>query len=458
MKHYDVVIIGAATTGSYFARRMAERGHTVLMLDAKPIERIGDKYDIFHLAKKDFEIFGLPRPEKEVDWAFEFENNKALSAFDRYPKPSVNAVVGMHMHPYTLRMNRWAAEGGTEILYEASFQQFIFDDSGKICGLCYQKDGIVTQVSTYLVADCSGIPSVARRALPDGYGVENFELTPNDMFYVILRYVRYSEEKDYVHGSRGWTYYKTWEAPQADPTGAILGIGANFSFDYAEKIYAEFEKAIPLPCHTVQHIERGATPYRRPPYSMVADRFIAMGDAACLTKPSCGEGVSSSMVQCDIAVSVIDQLLKEHQPLNRSALWTINKQYIEKQGKAFASQLATVSGAVGTNAKENDFFFKEDIVFSAKSFEAMAEGKEMTFSGNEISSMAAKMLWGVFTGKLRIKTICALLKALKNGNQIAEIYSKYPEREEGFETWVQQADATWRACGSMAEAAQNAKT
>ena len=36
-------------------------------------------------------------------------------------------------------------------------------------------------------------------------------------------------KKDFVHGSTSWTYYKTWEAPQMDPEGAIWGVGANFS-------------------------------------------------------------------------------------------------------------------------------------------------------------------------------------------------------------------------------------
>lgn len=49
MKNYDIIIVGAATAGSYFARRMAERGASVLVLDSKTEEKVGTKYDIFHI-------------------------------------------------------------------------------------------------------------------------------------------------------------------------------------------------------------------------------------------------------------------------------------------------------------------------------------------------------------------------------------------------------------------------
>ena len=45
-------------------------------------------------------------------------------------------------------------------------------------------------------------------------------------------------------------------------------------------------------------------------YSFVEDGFIAMGDAAFLTKPTCGEGCTSSLVQGEIAAEVITMLLE----------------------------------------------------------------------------------------------------------------------------------------------------
>lgn len=445
---YDVVIVGAATSGSFFARRMAERGHSVLVIDKLTEEKVGAKYDIFHIGKPDFNRFKLPFPEKGDDFAFEFTGGANLSAFGRHPKITGFTTVGMHMQRYTARMNRWAKEAGAQFEYEAAFSELIYED-GAVAGLVYIKDGEPHRVEAKLVADCSGIPSVARRALPDGYGVENFEIGPKDMFYVILRYAKYNNPGDYVKLIRTWTYYKTWEAPEADPAGAILGVGANISFDYAEKMYERFESAIKLPEHTVKYKERGTTPYRRPPYSFVADGFIVMGDAACLTKPHAGEGVTSSMVQIEIAIDVAHKLLESGLPLTRENLWPINKRYIDAQGKAFAGSLATLVGAVATSAEENNFFFEKDIIFSQKTFENMEGG--VSFSAGELAAIAAKMAGGVLTGKLRVSTIRALLTAMGNGGKIEKLYSEFPETVEGFPQWVARADELWTQCGTMAD-------
>jgi hypothetical protein len=176
-----------------------------------------------------------------------------------------------------------------------------------------------------------------------------------------------------------------------------------------------------------------------------------MGDAACLTKPHAGEGVTSSMVQADMAVEVIDALWKEKKPLTRENLWPINKKYYSGQGKVYAGMLATLVGAVGTNPRENEYFFKKDIIFSAKSFAAMGEDKGIAYSTSEMIAMAFKMVWGVLTFRVRIKTISSLLQAMKNGGIIEDLYARYPETPEGFPEWVRLAEETWAKTPKMAD-------
>lgn len=450
MEKVDILVVGAGTTGAYFARRMAERGFRVLVLDSKPEDKIGAKYDIFHIAKPDFAKFGLPLPVKGEDLAFEFTGSRAFSAFGHYPKAGNGTVVGMHMHAYTLRMNRWAKEAGAEIRYETAFRDFLWEN-GKIAGALVESAGKTDSVRAALVADCSGIPSVARTKLPDGYGVENFVIGPEDMFYVILRYVRYLEAKDYLQGSRSWTFYKTWEAPQADPHGAILGIGANLGFATAEAVYADFETAVTLPRYEPDHVEKGTTPYRRPPYSFVADGFAVLGDAACLTKPHAGEGVTSSMVQADLLAQTAGDLLKRKKALSRENLWCVNKAYYDGQGKVYAGMLATLVGAVSTNARENEYFFRKDIIFSEKSFAAMGEDKSLSYSGTEMATMAWKMIWGILTFRLRPSTLRSLLRAMKQGDGITRLYGEYPETADGFPVWEARAEAAWKEIPRMAD-------
>ncbi len=450
MEQVDVLIIGAATAGSYFARKLAEAGHRVLILEQHSKENLGRRLDIFHVGKPDFARFSLPMPEEADDLAFEFSGGRTFSAFDRYPKKSVGTIVGMHMHRYIARLNRWAQEAGAEIRYQANFVDFLYEN-GRIAGAVYEQDGVRREVGAKLVADCSGIPAVARTKLPEGYGVENFTIQKDEMFYVVLRYVVYHDTKDYVTGTRGWTYYKTWEAPEGSADSAILGVGANFSYEEAEKSFVAFQQAVKLPRYSVKRTERGTTPYRRPPYSFVADGFLVSGDAACLTKPSAGEGVTASLVQLEIAAEEVSRLLNEGGYLTRARLWPINTRYIAAQGKAFAGQLATLIGALSTTAEENDYFFRHDIIFSDKTFASLGRGEPLTFSTKEMLGMVLVLLGGIITRKVRVRTIRSLLRSMKNGARAEALYADYPQSEAGFDAWVLRAEKFWRECGSMAE-------
>ncbi len=449
MKNYDIIIVGAATAGSYFARRMAERGASVLVLDSKTEEKVGTKYDIFHIGKPDFEKHGLPYPVKGEDYAFEFDSTHVCSSYGKHPKFSPGGVIGMHMHEYTMRMNRWAKDAGAEYIYDAPFTGFIWEN-GKIAGVEYVKDGETVSAKAKLVADCSGIPSVARRKLPDNYGVETFEIGPDDMFYVVLRYIRFLNPGDKLE-LRSWPFYKTWEAPEHDPTGAILGVGANKSYNVCEKIYKQFEEAVELKPYEVKYFERGMTPYRRPPYSFVADSFIAMGDAACLTKPAAGEGVTSAMVQMDIAVDVIDSLLKQGKPLTKENMWSINKRYIEAQGAEFANQMALLVGAVASSAQENDYFFEHNLIFSEKNIKAVGEGGMPQFTAGEIVQMTLDFIKGIVIGKISVISLAKMLKGVANGAKIKKHYLAFPDNVAGFDAWCAKAEKIWNKCGRMAD-------
>jgi len=450
MNDYDIIVVGMATTGSYFARKMAEKGYKVLVIDKLPEEKVGCKYDIVHMLKSDFDRFGLPKPEKGDDFAFEFTGGITYSAFGNYPKEGYGTTVGMHLHNYTLHLNRWAAEAGVSLSYETEFNGILWRKD-KIAGVKIHRNGKAETLTASLVVDASGIPSVVREKLPASSFVENFVIKPEEMFYVILHYVKYKNKEDFVKVSRGWLYYKTWEAPEADPEGAILGIGAIRSYAEGEKIYKEFIGSIQLPEYENKYVEKGRTPFRRAPYSFVDENFLVLGDAACVNKPYNGEGITASMIHCDIAVRVIDELLKANKPLTVANMWPINKSYYSGLGKIYAGMRATLVGAIATNKKENEYFFKKDIIFSAKSFANMGDDLPIKYSGGELFVMIMKIVWGIMTFKLRFKTIKSLLNGMKSGDKISALYDRYPETTEGFAVWKEEADKLWKSSGSIAD-------
>ncbi|MBQ2848140.1 MAG: NAD(P)/FAD-dependent oxidoreductase [Clostridia bacterium] len=449
MAKYDIVIVGASTAGSYFARRMAERGFSVFVIDRSTKDRISPDYDIFHMGKDEMDHFGLPKVEKgDGIYAFEFTESYMYSAFGGYPKPSPSPVVGMHKHGYIVRMNEWAAEAGAEIVYEASFVESVYDESGKICGIVYEKDGEKISVECRLVADCSGIPAVVRRSLPDSYGIEKFELTPDDILFVTLRYVDFTDKKEEWMKSHFWIFYKSWVAPSAG-SDAIIGMGSCFGFDYVEKVYEQFTKNVKLPAHRVKWIERGMTPYHRAPYSFVADGFIAMGDAVCMTKPNCGEGCTAALVLEDIAVDVASKALENGAYPTRESLWSINKKYNGTQGKEFASLLALLASVIRHSAKANEFLFKHDVIFSKKILGGMSGG--LTLNVTDYLKTLVFVVVGLASGQIKISEIKSILSGVINSGKLTELYERFPETPDGFDAWVREAEEVWSKTDRLAD-------
>lgn len=439
----DLLIIGASTTGAYLGREAARKGFSVHIIDKLPRKKIGTKYDIFHIAEKDCAKHALPRPVRgDPAWAFEFGAGYTADPYDKFRLlSSEDVIIGLHMHEYTNLMCREAEEAGAKITFGAEFTGFLYDN-GTVSGVKYKtKRGEKSENAT-LVADCSGIPAVGRTALPWSSGVDADPLTGADMFYVVLRYVRLKNEADYINTSCGWPFYKTWIAPCADEHGAILGIGATEGFDHCDRVWAEFEKNVPLPEYELDHIERGATPYTVPPYSLVGDGFIACGDAACLTKPDCGEGVTSSMVHVDAAMPVIERALK-HGAASRRDLWGINREYNRVQGADFAATRAMLTVIVNA-VSISDFYnaFGTGVV----SAEILSESG-MTFP--TLAKAAGRLAGGIAAGKFSRATLAAAARALTLSNEIKNHYLNFPADPSGFAKWSERADELWQKVGKM---------
>lgn len=453
MNDYDIIVVGASTTGSWFAAEMAKRGHSVLVLEKEEKDRVSRSYDIFHMGKEDMERFGLPIPQEgDEAYGFCFSSGRNYSPYGHYPKGGINHVIGMHKHAYIMKMNAEAEVQGAEILYGAPFHDFVRDEKGNITGVTYTHSGELRRANCRLVADCSGIPSAARRKLPDTAYVENFPLTQKDIFYVVLYYVTYEDEKVdpmALHGS--FMQYKAWSAPSGDSHGAILGVGANFSYDYAEEIFRDFRKNIPWPKYRVDKVEKGMTPYHRGLYSFVDNGFIAMGDAACLTKPTCGEGCTSALYQAEIAVDVISGLLKKGEALTRENMWSINRRYMEVQGKSFDSLRPILIGAVNFNYDEAEYLFSKDIIFSSSILGNM-EGS--SFTAAEGAKTVSGIIGGMIRGKLRPAPVKKLLQGLQQSKAVEALYDDYPETPTGYFQWKKRADALWEEIGTMADACQ----
>ncbi|MDR0785696.1 MAG: FAD-dependent monooxygenase [Treponema sp.] len=442
-KETDVLVIGACTAGLYFAGLMAQKGFRVLVCDRSSTADLGCRYDVIHIGEEYFSRFGLPQPGPgDEDYLETFHKSILVSALNNYPKNNSADILVLRRVPLMRRLADWARSCGAETSFETEFVEPLFDGAGKLCGALLRKDGADFQVKARLTADASGIDAAVRVKLPDGYGVENFVTGPRDRFYVVLRYAKLKNPaEDKPKFTKTWPYYKTWIAPQWDADGAILGIGANLSFDYAKRCWERFYAKGFLPENEVRHIEQSSTPYRRPPYSFVADGFVALGDAACVTNPWSGEGVPYAWLLCSIAAEEFAEAMKNGAYPTQTAVWAINTRYQRSQGAEFAQNLAMLSGAVDCSPEENDYEFAHSVVFEDES----EKGKHNLVLG---------LLRGALSGGISIKSLINLVKAAGMGGKILKHYRSFPKEPTDFKVWTAQADVLWSKAGSMADLAE----
>jgi hypothetical protein len=297
-------------------------------------------------------------------------------------------------------------------------------------------------VKARLCADASGIPAALRTSLPPGYGMETFVTGNRDQFYVVLHYVGLKHpEKDKVEITTSWPHYKTWLAPQHETNGAIIGVGANLSFEYAERCFRRFAARGYLPEYEPGHVEQGSTPYRRPPYSFVADGFVALGSAACISNPWTGEGVPYGWLLCSIAAEEYGRVMKDGAYPLAESVWPVNTRYIREQGALFAKNLAMLCGATRCGPEENDYEFKHGIIF---------EDDEEKGQGG----LVGKLLRGLLSGGLSPAALGGLIGAAGIGEKVYKHYLAFPAAPADLAGWAARADALWRKAGSMADAAE----
>ena len=450
MEHFDVLIVGAATVGSFLARKIAESGHRVLILEQQSKEKLARIPEVLRVHTADFAHYALPMPEGEDDFAFSCTGGNVFSARGLFPKKIECATVGVYRFRYVARLNAWAREAGAEIRYRAAFVDFLYEE-GHIAGAIYEQDGVRHDVRAKLVADCSGTASVARNRLPAGNGVENAPVAPDFLRYVTLRHVAYHEPRDYVSCIRGWTYYSIWEAQEGRADCAILGTWADGSYEAGERAFAALQRAVKLPRYTVLRTERRTMPNRYPLFSFVADGFFASGDAAFIAAPGTGVGFTVCLPQLRIAAEEIDRLLNEGGRLTRARLWNINARFYAEKGGMLAAQNAMLAGFPRTTVNEDDYFFRHDVVFSEQTILALSRGTKPTFSAKEKLLSALVLLGGALTGRVRFLTIGRLLRCMQNTARAVKLYANYPATEAGYDAWVSRAERFWKDCGGMAE-------
>lgn len=433
----DVTVVGAGTSGTYLAWRLAEAGYRCLVLEKDRLESLGTRIGPFHMEEAAFERFGIPLPEGD-------ELLHRLETITMWPPDQSKGVTArlttldMDKPAFMRRLHSYALGAGAEFSEDTAFMGLIME-GGRPAGVRAKGPQGEFEVCCRLVVDASGIDGVVRTSLPASPWFESGPIEDLDTLIV------YMESWGDLQGEVGaginsFLHFQGWYAPSYGDE-LIVGVGMPASPEGAKKRQHAFAATLPFTGRAVS-ATGGRVPYRRPPLSLVDNGLMVAGDAAFMNKPFNGEGVTSAFTACAIAAEVAAGALARGD-LNREALWPYNVRYFRDQGAKFAFLAAAMPAVVSLSPEEIGFLFTVPGIFSGEGTRAL--NLEYELKSDPASSLRSlpPLLAGIASGKLRLASVARIVKMGMTAAALKKLYEGYPEHPVAFGAWADRVRPLW---------------
>jgi digeranylgeranylglycerophospholipid reductase len=450
---YDVIVCGAGTAGTTAAFTIAKKGHSVLLIDRKKKERIGDKTcgDALasHHPARLKELIGLPNiPERIVE---HLVDGMDLISPDRQHRLRLDGPTIRGFSFNRLKLGQWLlslAEGAGAELYASTRVKRLIFDKGKVSGVKISKSGESEDrnLTGRIVVDASGASGLLRRQLPTSSPIDK-NIEKEDMM-VAWRSIFETPDHTFESPSILEVYWDqdqtpggyTWVFPQGSHRVNVgLGLmtlpghrGPQDVFDSFVRTHWEFMKK----GLTTIDSSGGIAPMRRPIDTMVDDNFMLVGDAACQVNPVHGGGIGPSMLGGALAgITASDAM--ERNDTTIEALWPYNSKYMESYGvkqaalDIFRWYLLTVTN------EEINFAFKKGIIKGSDLLSVSITGEMKTPKGEKMKRL--------ISGFGNIRLLKRMSEVSKIMAQMRLLYADYPDSSVHLQDWKARLTPLYQA-------------
>ncbi|SNR32179.1 geranylgeranyl reductase family protein [Halorubrum vacuolatum] len=290
---YDIVVVGAGPAGSRLARRTAERGHEVLLLEGgevgRPLACSGHvSTDVWEFVPDDARDELL---QNRVFGARFHTGGPDSTAYPFYKREEVSNVIDRVALDRTLA--RCAREAGADLREEHTVLD-VTEHDDRVELEVRVPDGGTESFTGRLVAGCDGPTSRVRRSV--GLG------EPSETLHGVLAFDESPDHGDFVDVHLTAPTFFAWRIPRGD-AGVEYGLAA----PPGEDVNVLFDQLTETYDVTTDRFCSGAIPVG-PPTCTTSDRTFLVGDAAAQTKPFTGGGIRYGMTAADIAAERIDPL------------------------------------------------------------------------------------------------------------------------------------------------------
>ncbi len=445
---HDVVIVGAGLAGCMAAARIAERGHSVLLLDSRSQADIGNTW-VNGVEVSVFPRLRIPEPTpEELLPSAPVTRFVSPNGINQIELKGVHATLEVRMDAFTKRLLSYALQAGAEFREGTACSGPLLEN-GKVVGVIAGGEETPARV----VIDASGWKGAVRSLLPESSPIprhlddaclvtawrEERRFSPEEAREV-PRLLGIEPDINYNHlGWRGGYSVHTlcWD-PRERVLDSLVGYRQAASTQSAGEYLADFFSKKGIGGERV-YGGGGLIPVRRSLDVLVDDGVLLAGDSACMVVPAHGSGVASSLIAGDLAARTIDRCLKRGDT-SREALWEYGASYQRDRGAMMA--YFDVSRMISEKLDTQGIDSLIGYVLTPGDMEAALRVEPIKFTLADTMLRARGLRHPLFTGRNAFLASLAMV--------LRYLYKNYPQSYDPseLEAWRRKVKAAVRPFGA----------
>ncbi|MFQ6085145.1 MAG: NAD(P)/FAD-dependent oxidoreductase [Candidatus Bathyarchaeia archaeon] len=340
MPVYDLLVVGAGTTGCLAAKTAAKKGLSVLLIDRKSKSKVGKKVCGDAVGEHYFDKLNL-RPPSGKEFKGRIEGFRIISP-DRKTTLTFKAedMEGFMIDRYEFgqRLLREALDAGVIFRGRTTALDPIIE-AGFVKGVVARDVDAKkkSEIRGKVTLDASGYDGVIREKMPPELLPER-TIANGDIQICFREIRRISAEMEpwclFLFSRKISPGGYSWIFPRND--GFVnVGIGIQMVRGFPNPRRKLYEHILTLPLfeNSGPVIDGGGwfEPTRRPIDCLVANGFMVGGDAAFLTNPITGGGIGPSMISGKLAGEMVAEAI-EKDDLSAKGLWRYNSDFMAAYG------------------------------------------------------------------------------------------------------------------------------
>ncbi|MFW9829573.1 MAG: NAD(P)/FAD-dependent oxidoreductase [Candidatus Thorarchaeota archaeon] len=434
--NFDVIVVGAATSGAIAARFAAQLGLKVCLIDSNTRSEIGNKICGDVILATIFDFLNINPPKED-------ELLSRKRGFRLY-SPDQKSSLTIKLPIYLVDRLRF----GQRLLNEAidsGIEEFL--DRSRVVSLTYNKEGVdgvrvrlkdgsKVDLKSKIIIDASGCYSTLRRTIKSTLIMN--EIPKRDLILCFRGIVKLPSESRPIQDVDFCTLIVDpdkrspggfiWYFPKNE---SIINIGLGTFIQYKGSIKEYFQKYVfdYFVTQTKFDIISSAgcvVPLRRPLPSCADSGIMFVGDAGCHVNPANGGGIDVGMKSGYYAAQVAKKAIHAND-YSLDTLWEYNSIIMSDFGAKHAVSDIIKLFFQYKPSEDLNFIIKKRILTDIDISKLWLQG----FLNLNFKANIKKAIKGI----TRPRLLFELKNLIKYMNRVNNLYKSYPNSVNSFEKW-----------------------